>query len=157
MFRNWVAFSHQQISHLLTLFRYFGSLPPTVMAPTGLIPSTAASSIDSKLAVAILSTFAGTVYSLPKYVIFRFHLFRFRSFCLLFCSPEVLSALLHAAKPTLKTVTIPKVNNFLFIFICLLSNFQTIFSIEFNYMNLIPYIYFIRLIILSRTHSRSLP
>ena len=47
------------------------------MAPTGLIPSTAASSIDSKLAVAILSTFAGTVYSLPKYVIFRFSSFSF--------------------------------------------------------------------------------
>ncbi|PDY04275.1 hypothetical protein FORC086_18860 [Bacillus cereus] len=45
----------------------------------------------------------------------------------------------------------------MFIFICLLSNFQTIFSIKFNYMNLVPYIYFIRLIILSRTHSRSLP
>ncbi|AXR18481.1 hypothetical protein COC60_22475 [Bacillus thuringiensis] len=45
----------------------------------------------------------------------------------------------------------------MFIFICLLSNFQTIFSIKFNYMNLVSNIYFIRLIILSRTHSRSLP
>ncbi|PGU44892.1 hypothetical protein COD91_10455 [Bacillus cereus] len=45
----------------------------------------------------------------------------------------------------------------MFIFIYLLSNFQTIFSIKFNYMKLVLHIYFIRLIILSRTHSRSLP
>ncbi|EEK55166.1 hypothetical protein bcere0004_35140 [Bacillus cereus BGSC 6E1] len=51
----------------------------------------------------------------------------------------------------------PNVINFLFIFKYLLSNFQTIFSIKFNYMKLVLHIYFIRLIILSRTHSRSLP